>query len=269
MRTLADRIQSGHPTATDRDLTPHDLMHLGYGPEMATRIAALLEEEDLMSHYCSRAAKAGCTPITRVSTAYPLLLRKRLGLDSPGVLWARGDTSLLAQPAVALVGSRDLQDDNRRFAEEVGRQAALQGYVLVSGNARGADRTAQNSCLAHGGQVISIVADELWKQPDHDRILYLSEDGFDEAFSSQRALSRNRCIHALGLKTFVAQSALKTGGTWDGTAKNLRFHWSSVYCFDDGSNAANLLCQMGAIPIVPQALESFYDLPKEISFLDV
>ena len=36
------------------------------------------------------------------------------------------------------------------------------------------------------------------------------------------------------------------GGTWDGTAKNLRYGWSPVFCFDDGSVAAAQLCQMGA-----------------------
>ena len=87
---------------------------------------------------------------------------------------------------VALVGSRELREENWKFAAEVGRQAALQGYVLVSGNARGADRTAQEACLAAGGKVICVVADDLWKQPLRENILYLSEDDFEEGFSAQR-----------------------------------------------------------------------------------
>lgn len=268
LRTLAERLRNAEHPAEDRELEPRDLVALGYGPELANRIVALLEDEEALDHYLNRAKKLGCTPITRVSEGYPLLLRKRLGLDSPGCLWARGDTSLLEKPAIALVGSRELREENWKFAAEVGRQAALQGYVLVSGNARGADRTAQDSCLDHGGQVISIVADELWKQPLRENLLYLSEDSYDEAFSAQRALSRNRCIHALGIKTFVAQTSLHHGGTWDGTVKNLRFRWSSVYCFDDGSEGMEQLCQMGASPIGFKDLESYYDLPeREISFL--
>ena len=169
---------------------------------------------------------------------------------------------LLKEPTVSLVGSRELREDNWRFAAEVGRQAALQGYVLVSGNARGADRAAQDSCLAHGGKVISVVADELWKQPQKENILYLSEDGYEEAFSAQRALSRNRVIHALGLKTFVAQASMKTGGTWHGTVKNLRFGWSPVFCYDDGSEASKMLCQMGASAVGMDDLNSIYDLAQ-------
>ena len=144
----------------------------------------------------------------------------------------------------------------------MGRQAALQGYALVSGNARGADRTAQEACLAAGGWVISVVADGLDKQTARERMLYLSEDGFEEAFSAARALSRNRVIHALGCKTFVAQCSYRKGGTWDGTVKNLRFGWSPVFCFRDGSAAAELLAQMGAELVEMEALSPFESLQK-------
>ena len=262
LRILAGRVGSGGAPAQDRELEERDLTVLGYSPQMAKRIVELLSEEALLDYYLQKGRRLGCTPITRVSGGYPLILRKRLGQESPGCLWARGDLSVLTEPAVALVGSRELRRENGRFATEVGRQAALQGYVLVSGNARGADRTAQESCLDAGGRVISIVPDALWKQPLREKVLYLSEDGFDEAFSAQRALSRNRCIHALGLKTFVAQTACGTGGTWDGTVKNLQFGWSDVYCFGDDSEGAIRLEQMGAQLIGMTQLQCFYDLPE-------
>jgi len=65
-------------------------------------------------------------------------------------------------------------------------------------------------------------------------------------FSAQRALSRNRVIHAMADRVLVAQCSLKTGGTWDGSVKNLRFGWSKVFCYDDGGEAMHLLQQMGA-----------------------
>lgn len=269
LRLLAHRMQAADRMEEDRELEIADLTALGYGQDMAARIVNLLAQEHLLQQYLKRAGEWDCMPITRVSDGYPLLLRKRLGLDSPGSLWIKGDTSILSQPAVSLVGSRDLNEPNREFAREVGRQAALQGYVLISGNARGADRTAQESCLNAGGRVISVVADELYKHPERENLLYISEDGFGEPFSAQRALSRNRVIHALGLKTFVSQSSLKTGGTWDGTVKNLRSRWSDVFCFQDGSEAMILLGQMGANLIGMQELASFYDLQiNEENFLD-
>ena len=177
-------------------------------------------------------------------------------------MWAKGDLSLLDTPAIALVGSRELNPRNQEFAREAGRQAALQGLTLVSGNARGADKTAQNACLKAGGRVISVVADSLASHKPKENMLYLSENGFEEEFSSQRALSRNRCIHALGRIVFVAQAQLHKGGTWDGSVKNLRFGWSPVFCFRDGSPAMEGLTQMGAELVEKENLSRFESLQK-------
>ena len=246
LRMLASRVQMGESNSTDREMTAADLIALGYGRDMAAQIIRLLEQEDLLDHYLRRAKKQDCVPVTRVSDHYPLLLRQRLGQDSPGCLWAKGDLSLLHTPAVSLVGSRDLGEENRRFSQAVGRYAARQGLTLVSGNARGADKAAQNACLAAGGNVISIVADSLSSHEQRERVLYLSEDDYDTAFSAQRAISRNRCIHTLGRMVFVAQANLEKGGTWNGTVKNLRSGWSSVVCFQDGSEASRRLQDLGA-----------------------
>ena len=261
LRVLARRSRDLPIDDPNRDLTEADLRALGYGSELAHRIVALLSEKELLEYYCIQGKKAGCVPLSRVSAGYPDTVRRKLGLDSPGCLWARGDLSLLNRPAISLVGSRDLQPDNLRFAREVGRQAALQGYVLVSGNARGADQAAQESCLDAGGQVISIVADSLKSHKTRQHMLYLSEDGYAYSFSAQRAISRNRCVHAMGRKTFVAQCGYQTGGTWDGTVKNLRFGWSPVYCYADGSPAMELLQQMGADQIDETSLRDFSALP--------
>lgn len=258
LRTLADRVRTAERISEERDLESRDLMALGYGREMAERIVGLLDDVALLKHYLHRGERAGCRAISRVGENYPAAVHNRLGMDAPGCLWAKGDLDLLSKPAIALVGSREIGTENLAFAREVGRQAALQGFVLVSGNARGADRAAQESCLAAGGEVIAVVADELERHPLDEHILYLSEDGFDLPFSSQRALSRNRVIHCMGLRTFIAQSSYQHGGTWDGTVKNLRFGWSPVYVFEDGSAAAALLQEMGAEGI---ELAQLHDIP--------
>ena len=71
-------------------------------------------------------------------------------------------------------------------------------------------------------------------------------------------------IHALGIVTFVAQSSFGSGGTWDGTVKNLQNHWSDVYGFDDGSDAMAELSQMGLERIGMEELDDFYGLPRPV-----
>ena len=267
LRNLAGRVQASRRPAEDGDLSERELRALGYSSEMSARILSLLEQQDVLEHYLQKAKRLGIVPVTRVSPGYPVTLRGRLGLDSPGVLWAKGDLSAMDSPKIALVGSRDIFPQNREFAAEAGRQAAVQGYALVSGNARGADRTAQESCLAFGGSVICVVADMLTDKPERQGVLYLSEDSFDLPFTSLRALSRNRVIHCLGSHTLVAQCSLQAGGTWDGTVKNLSAGWSPVSCFDDGSAATLELEQMGAALIGRERLKDLAKLPTPVNSL--
>ncbi len=248
LRNLAKRVQSMVPPTEDRELLQSDLLTLGYNREMAARILRLLGQDAELSYYLQKANRFGCVPITRVTRSYPCPLRK-LQLDAPGVLWAKGDISILRRPMVSLVGSRDIRPENARFAAEVGCQAARQGYVLVSGNARGADKIAQESCLSAGGYVVIVAADSLEDKKINEHILYLCEDSFDFPFSAQRALSRNRVIHCLGSRVFVAQCEYQTGGTWNGTEKNLSCNWSPVFCYADNSIACQNLAQMGAVMI--------------------
>lgn len=259
-RELSKRVQAMERPAQQRELQQQDLLALGYDPEFADRVPWLLSRKDQLQHYVHEGAQYNCVPVTRLTPSYPRILRERLGLDAPGALWAKGDLSILNTPKIALVGSRDLHNDNRAFAQEVGRQAALQGYTLVSGNAAGADVAAEESCLEYGGKVISVVADELMRCATRENVLYLSENGFDLPMNPWRALSRNRVIHALGDKTFVAQCRRGGGGTWDGTTKNLKNHWSNVYCFRDGSEASLELETRGAALIDTDALQNISDL---------
>lgn len=268
-RELTKRVRVMERPSQEREMAEEDLISLGCSRAFARRVLQLLSQTEQLRWYLSKGKRTGCVPITRITDGYPEAVRKCLGLEAPGVLWAKGDLRLLDTPKISLVGSRELKEENRAFAEDVGKQAALQGYTLVSGDARGADRTAQDSCLEHGGSVISVVADELEKHPLRENVLYLSEDGFDLVFSAQRALQRNRIIHSLGNSTFVAQCRLEKGGTWDGTVKNLRNCWSPVFCFRDESPASLELEQMGAVLIESTALRDISALqPNTMNFID-
>ena len=245
-RELARRVHASSPRQDLREMTPLDLTSLGYSRPMAQQVLRLLSQEQLLDAYLRRAKKTGCGVLTRLSDAYPQVLRTRLGPEAPVCLWYQGDFTIFDSPRISLVGNRELRERNAAFAREAGRQAAKQGFALVSGNARGADRMAQDACLAAGGKVISVLADELTAHTSNDNILYLSEDSFDLPFSSPRALSRNRIIHALSPAVLVAQCDETRGGTWAGTQRNLRQGWSKVCCFSEEAQGTQALIQMGA-----------------------
>ncbi len=266
LRELTKKARLMEKPDVQRELSLQDLQLIGCGREEAEQILRLLSQKELLLRYVERAAKWDCYPLTRVSDNYPDRLRKTLALEAPGSLWYKGDISILNKPKISLVGSRDLQKQNQEFAYQVGAQCARQGYVLVSGHARGADKAAEEGCLENDGQVICVVSDPLKNHPLQKNVLYLAEDGFDMDFTPYRALSRNRIIHALSEKTFVAQCTLGKGGTWDGTCKNLRQNWSTVFCCRDGSPASLELEQLGAVLVDCAQLQDISALYQEISF---
>ena len=145
------------------------------------------------------------------------------------------------------------------------QRLAQEGYTLCSGDAMGADRTAQEACLQNGGSALVFPATELVYCPVREHVLYAAEGGFELGFSAQRALSRNRLIHAMGEKTLVAQTSCGKGGTWSGSLDNLQHEYSPLFVFDDGSDGAAALCTRGATPV--RSLDSLQSLtPAQMQF---
>ena len=248
-----------------RDVPVKDVRRLGYSEYEAGHIVSLLGRERQLDGYLLAAEKAGVTVITRLDNRFPRKLREQLGARCPAALFCRGDLRLLQRPCISVVGSRHLAQPGAQFAAQAGCLAAKEGFTLCSGDAMGADRTAQEACLRGGGSVLIFPATELVYCPVRENVLYAAEGGFEFGFSAQRALSRNRFIHAMGEKTLVAQTSFGKGGTWNGSLDNLQHEYSPLFVFDDGSEGARALCARGATPV--QALTSLQALtPAQLSF---
>ena len=248
-----------------RDVTVKDVRRLGYSEYEAGHIVLLLGRERQLDGYLLAAEKAGVTVITRLDNRFPRKLREQLGARCPAALFCRGDLRLLQRPCISVVGSRHLAQPGAQFAAQAGCLAAKEGFTLCSGDAMGADRTAQEACLSNGGSVLIFPATELVYCPVRETVLYAAEGGFELGFSAQRALGRNRFIHAMGEKTLVAQTGFGKGGTWSGSLDNLQHEYSPLFVFDDKSEGAQALCARGATPV--QALTSLQALtPAQLSF---
>lgn len=251
LRTLRRAVRQMDPDSFDPDraLTAEDLRRAGLRAEAAERIMVLLGRDRELDSYLETARLFEIFPLTAVSEGYPVRLARRLGDDAPAVLFCRGNLSLLQRPAVSLTGSRNPNADSARFAEQVGTLAAREGWVLISGNARGADRCAMDACLAAGGAVIAFVSGELETCcPRTDRELYLCESGWHMPFSTWGALARNRLIYALSLHALIACSGTH-GGTFSGASEALRRGNGPVSVRDDGSPGSRALISLGARPV--------------------
>ena len=92
-----------------------------------------------------RVQEAGAALITPVDEAYPERLREIF--DPPTALWIRGDSALLNQPGIAVVGTRHPTPYGTGMAEMLARDLAAHGIVILSGMARGVDTAAHKGAI--------------------------------------------------------------------------------------------------------------------------
>ena len=243
-RQLVTLLRQAKAAGMQGQITEELLCDYGVEKSLRVRALTLLHRREVLQRYLDSAPEISV--LTRLGEGFPQRLRA-LGGDCPPALFCKGELSLLGTRCVSLVGSRRLYPQGSAFAAHIGRLAAKEGFTLVSGGAVGADSIAQEACLQAGGSVICFVPDPLMRYPMRKNLLFCSDEGYELPFSSARALRRNRYIHALGEKTFVAQCPQCRGGTWSGTRENLRRGLSEVYALRDESEGIAALGMLGAV----------------------
>ena len=151
---------------------------------------------------------------------YPALLRETY--DPPIVLYALGDINgALAQPAVALVGSRRCSTYGRNIAEKLSRELAERGVTVISGLARGIDSAAHRGALEGKGLTIAVMGtglDAVYPKENRKLAEQISAHGalvteFPLATPplSQNFPFRNRVISGLALGVMVVEGAERSG----------------------------------------------------------
>ena len=186
--------------------------------------------------------------VVQSDDAYPKRLVEILGRQAPPLLYYCGNFELANMNAVAIVGSRVIDEEAEQYAANLARKAVAEGYLICSGGAKGTDRTAETAALESGGCCVSFLADSMSKkiaQPEihyavtAGKLLLISAVNPDAPFNIGNAMSRNRYIHTLPQCTFVIASAYNKGGTWAGSCENIKKCLSNLYVWDNPKYAGN------------------------------
>ena len=99
--------------------------------------------------------RLGAAVLLPEDAAFPPLLSEVP--DPPALLFAWGDTALLARPSAGIVGSRDHSPYGAAAARLLAAGVAGAGVVVVSGMARGIDAIAHAAALDSGGASVGIL----------------------------------------------------------------------------------------------------------------
>ncbi len=165
--------------------------------------------------------------ITVLDPAYPLLLKAALGrMHIPPLLFCMGDLTILKRQTIAIIGARNANEQSLAFTRVAARYFAAHGANVISGNARGVDRSAYEGAtdtdgcttvvLPHGIHRLSKVQmRDLQTRIDNDSVLLISQFHPDAPWVVSRAMERNNVVTGLAQVVVVAEADSK-GGTWEG-----------------------------------------------------
>lgn len=271
----------------ERHKQPADLLGPNAGDVMARcaehfgreRLEALLGRGFLLSQAMERWNARAIWIVSRADPSYPKRLKSRLREDAPPVLYGCGSISLLERGGFAVVGSRHIDDELIRYAENVGRVSSEARCMIVSGGAKGIDRAAMNGALQAGGHVAGVLADSLERaalarenrEPLMEgRLVLFSPYDPSAGFNVGHAMQRNKLIYALADAALVVTSDFEKGGTWAGAIEQvdrLRFVPVFVRIGDNAGEGNTALLRRGALqwpdPKNAQELQAVFAIVSE------
>lgn len=172
---------------------------------------------EVVRHEMAQARIAGAVLLLHGRAGYPVALADIA--DAPPVLWAKGDTDLLARSGVALVGARNASSLGLRMARRLGTALGEAGQVVVSGLARGIDAEAHAAALPTGtvavmaGGVDVIYPEENAKLAAEiaQRGCLISEQPMGLVPQARHFPLRNRLIAGLSRAVVVVEAAARSG----------------------------------------------------------
>jgi DNA processing protein len=104
---------------------------------------------------CGKTSEAGARIISLSDPEYPLRLKEIY--DPPVILFVKGSVEVLAQPGIAMVGTRHPTPYGSGMAERLSTDLAARGLVIISGLARGIDTASHRGAVAAKGKTVAVL----------------------------------------------------------------------------------------------------------------
>jgi DNA processing protein len=150
---------------------------------------------------------------------YPTLLKNIY--DPPAVLYVKGESSILGQKALAIVGTRRASRYGLDVARKLAAELAAMGITIISGLAAGIDTAAHQGALSVNGKTAAVFGcgvDVIF--PQENRSLaheiessgaLISEFPLGEPTNKGNFPRRNRIISGLSLGVIVVEGGYESG----------------------------------------------------------
>ncbi len=195
--------------------------HLALGVYDATKYGAITQAISAFNADESLAAiaQSGGVFITPEDLSWPTRVNQ-LAIPPLGLI-VKGDLSILNNPSLAIVGTRNPTPYGVRLAGDFAAGFVDREWDIISGGAYGIDTAAHRGALVAEGRTIAVIASGIDVQYPAGNARLFDEICENGAIISEvmpgvtamphRFLIRNRLIAALSLSTLVVEAAFRSG----------------------------------------------------------
>jgi DNA processing protein len=167
-----------------------------------------------------RVAAAGVSVVCLDDPTYPAQLKQIY--DPPLVLYVRGNVDAIAQPGIAVVGTRHPTPYGLGMAERLACDLANRGLVIFSGLARGVDAAAHRGAIHAKGKTVAVFGTgvDIIYPKENSRLTeqmlalggaLISEFPMNTFAAPQNFPIRNRIISGISIGVLVVEAAEYSG----------------------------------------------------------
>jgi DNA processing protein len=167
-----------------------------------------------------KVAAAGVFVVCLDDSTYPTQLRQIY--DPPLILYVRGNVDTIAQPGIAVVGTRHPTPYGLGMAERLACDLANRGLVIFSGLARGVDAAAHRGAVHAKGKTVAVFGTgvDIIYPKENSRITeqmlalggaLISEFPMNTFAAPQNFPIRNRIISGISIGVLVVEAAEYSG----------------------------------------------------------
>lgn len=202
------------------NLNKNELMKTdGIGEKIADEILKLEYKQNL-DDFIKYMERYDIKLITIQDESYPSKLKNIY--DSPQILYLKGNSKILNDRAIAIVGSRECTQYGKTVAENISYELANKNINIISGMAKGIDSYAHRGCLKANGKTIAVLGSGLDRiYPKENLMLYdeiiqkggavISEYVIGAEAEKMNFPARNRIISGLSDGVIIVEAKNRSG----------------------------------------------------------
>jgi len=191
----------------------------GFNPLLASKILQAGKKLGNFQRQIDWLKSRGIKILCLEDEQYPALLKEIS--DAPLILCQKGNLEKINKRAVAIVGTRTPTSEGLAMTRKLAKILASEGFVVVSGLAKGIDTAAHKGALDASGVTVAVLGCDI--QTIYPKENYqlapligikgalVSEHPFDTQPNPVNLVQRNRIISGISLGTIVMEASENNG----------------------------------------------------------